>query len=79
MTHTTQPAWDALVAAAPQLLQAAKKSLNWLIAERDCYYEGCSTPEGEVPEFDDLEVLASFDRDIADLEALIRKATGATA
>ena len=75
-TKPTQPAWDALIAQAPALLAHAEKSLRWLIGERDCHYEGCSTPDGDVPEQDDREILASYDRDIDELRKLIALAKG---
>lgn len=66
----------ALQAHAEQLLAAAEKNLRWLIGERDCFYEGASTPAGDVPDDDDRQVLASYDHDIAELQALIAAAKG---
>lgn len=58
------------------LLAAADKSLRWLIAERDCHYEGASTSDGFVPDLDDQQVLAAYDRDIDELQALIVSCRG---
>ena len=67
-----------LIAQAPALLAHAEKSLCWLIGERDCYYEGCSVRDsGEVVDENDREILASLDRDIDELRALISAAKGA--
>lgn len=66
-----------LIAAAPDLLASAKKSLLWMIAERDCYYEGCEVMStGEVPDAGDRETLQLYDRDIDALRALIERAEG---
>ena len=69
----------ALQAHAEQLLAAAEKNLRWLIGERDCIYEGASTPDGDVPDENDREMLASYDRDIDALRALIAAAKGEAA
>lgn len=68
----------ALIAQAPALLAHAEKSLNWLIGERDCHYEGCANPgSGYVHDADDRAVLDSLDRDIDELRALIQACKGA--
>ncbi|MCB1789422.1 MAG: hypothetical protein KDJ24_03925 [Gammaproteobacteria bacterium] len=66
----------ALQAHAEQLLAQAEKSLSWLIGERDCIYEGASTPCGDVPDEGDRQALACYDRDIEQLQALIAAAKG---
>ena len=66
----------ALQAHAEQLLAQAEKSLQWMIGELHCYYEGASTPDGDVPDENDRQVLASYDRDIDELQALIAAAKG---
>lgn len=67
----------ALLAQAPALLAHAEKSLNWLIGERDCHYDGCSTSDGHVLDKNDRHILASYDRDIDELRALIAACKGA--
>lgn len=66
-----------LIAAAPDLLAFARRTLPMLIAERASVYEGCSVPAtGEVPDEDDREVIAMIDREIDELRALIARAEG---
>lgn len=66
-----------LIAHAPALLAHAEKSLNWLVGERDCFYEGCANPgSGYVHGADDRAVLDSLDRDIDELRALIKACKG---
>lgn len=64
-----------LIAHAPALLEHAQKSLQWMLGERECYLEGCSHADGEIPEAHDRDTLASLDRDIDELTALITAAT----
>ena len=76
--EATQRLNASLIVQAPALLAHAEKSLCWLIGERDCYYEGCSVRDsGEVVDENDREILASLDRDIDELRALISAAKGA--
>ena len=69
----------ALQAHAEQLLEQAEKSLRWMIDERHCFSEGVSTADGVVLDKEDREMIASYDRDIAELTALIAAAKGEAA
>lgn len=75
--EATQRLNASLIAHAPALLAHAEKSLNWLVGERDCFYEGCANPgSGYVHGADDRAVLDSLDRDIDELRALIKACKG---
>ena len=49
------------------------------IAERDCFYEGCSDVAGEVADVDDQLVLDSMDADIELTKDLIERVLAASA
>lgn len=70
----------ALIAKAPDLLAFAERTLPQLIAERDCYYEGCTNHLGEYDEGiegdEDRETVQQFDREIDALRDLIAAAKG---
>jgi len=75
--HRDNPAANArLIAAAPALLAAARRSLAWLRQERDVFFEGCADAEGRVHDNADADVLESLDADIAFLERVILSAGG---
>lgn len=75
--QTNNPEADCrLIAAAPELLSFVEKMERMLICERDCYYEGCSAPDGDVPDQHDKDILKSMDADIDEARALIAKAKG---
>lgn len=61
-----------------ELLAQCEKMLRFLIAERDCFYEGCSIDgkDGRVLLDEDEEVLNSMDLDIDELQSVIAKAKG---
>lgn len=69
-----------LIAQAPALLAFAERTLPQLIAERDCYYEGCTNHLGEYDEGiegdEDRETVQQFDREIDALRDLIAAAKG---
>ena len=60
--------------AYDRLVAFVEKMHKHLLSERDCYYEGCSNDEGEVPDADDRDVLAVMDADIEEAERLSRYA-----
>lgn len=68
--------YNALAAAAPALLAAVEQAQRWLIAERDCLYEGAANDDGVVVHQEDIDALAEIDRDIDELGELIRAARG---
>jgi hypothetical protein len=65
-----------LIAAAPDLLAFARRSLPMLIAERDCLYDGVTNAEGEYSDDEDRMAVEQIDREINDLRALIARAEG---
>lgn len=66
----------ALIAAAPDLLAACKKSLRWMMGERECHYDAVTTSEGEYTDEEDRMAIEQYDRDIDELQALIDRAEG---
>ena len=65
-----------LIAAAPDLLAFARRSLPMLIAERDCLYDGVTNAEGEYSDDEDRMAVEQIDREIDELRALIARAEG---
>jgi hypothetical protein len=74
--RATMAANARLIAAAPDLLAFARRSLPMLIAERDCLYDGCTNAEGEYSDDEDRMAVEQIDREINDLRALIARAEG---
>jgi hypothetical protein len=74
--RATMAANARLIAAAPDLLAFARRSLPMLIAERDCLYDGCTNAEGEYRDDEDRMAVEQTDREINDLRALIARAEG---
>lgn len=48
-----------------------EKTLRRLISERDCFYDGCSTPDGHINDHDDRQVLAAMDADIDEAQHML--------
>jgi len=65
-----------LMAQSPLLFDFVKKMHRHLLAERDCFYEGCSDSDGNIPREDDRASLAAIEADIAEAQALIQAVEG---
>ena len=49
-----------------------ERSVKTLIAERDCFYDGCSLPDGSVDDEHDKSELADMDSLINDLQEVLK-------
>lgn len=58
------------------LLLAIERVRVMLIAERDCFYDGCTNQGGEYSDDEDRMAVDQYDRDIDELDALIKAARG---
>ncbi|MDP2141339.1 MAG: hypothetical protein Q8L20_11060 [Gammaproteobacteria bacterium] len=66
------PEPDATLAV--DLLSALEASTREMIAERDCFYEGCSNDEGVIPDDEDRDALSDMDAAIDRNQAVIARA-----
>lgn len=46
------------------------------LAERDCFYDGCTTTDGEIPDPSDAQSLADIDAKLDRAKAAIAAASG---
>jgi len=61
-------------ALAADLLSALEASTREMIAERDCFYEGCSNDEGDIPDDEDRHALSDMNAAIDRNQAVIARA-----
>ena len=64
----------ALIAAAPDLLEALRHALSWLITDRNTFAECARNPITKAMDGDDQIILAGYDDVIDTAEAAIAKA-----
>lgn len=60
-----------LIKERGEILEIAEMLYKECLAERDCFYENCSTQDGEVPDQEDRESLAEIDAKLDKARAVI--------